>query len=61
MLGIDTMKSKTRSEFIIDSAFYQDLSDSLSSINAFSLQGKFMIEEFRIGADQTRLFDGEYV
>lgn len=55
------MTSHARESIIRESKFYKDLSDNLGSNNAFSEQGKFKIKEMRIGVDQTRLFNDEFV
>ena len=61
MLGFDTMTSQTRKNIILNSKFYSDLDKNLNSNNAFSDRGKATIKELKLGVDQSRLYNNEYV
>ena len=62
LLDLGIIKNQYRESIILDSKFYQDLNNNLlDSSNAFSDQGKFSIQELRLGSDQARLFNSEYV
>ena len=45
----------------MDSKFFKDLSTNFAADTSFSDSGKLVIDEFEIGVDPARLFNGQYV
>ena len=60
-LSFDSMKAEQRQQLLMDSKFFKDLSTNFAADTSFSDSGKLLIDEFKIGADPARLFNGQYV